>query len=133
MNTTWTPGKACIAINKKELIDLVACIDYVPSPGFLPVYPIYFAAVTDDKAITGMAGLDKEENQVLYVEGKLVNKQDPDEMEYGQITKMMTDYFNLTDDTNVLLLEGCFTGKAVRPNHSVPLTDSEGNPVVIEE
>ena len=97
MKPIWNPGKTAITINKKELIDLVSCIDYLPSAGFLPVYPIYFAASTDDKVIEGMAGLDKEENQVLYVKGKLVNKQDPDEMKYEQISKMMTDYFNLND------------------------------------
>ena len=50
-----------------------------------------------------MAGLDKEENQVLYVKGKLVNKQDPDEMKYEQISMMMTDYFNLNDDSVIPL------------------------------
>ena len=105
MKPIWNPGKTAITINKKELIDLVSCIDYLPSTGFLPVYPIYFAASTDDKVIEGMTGLDKEENQVLYVKGKLVNKQDPDEMKYEQISKMMTDYFNLNDDSVIYLLE----------------------------
>ncbi|SEA30064.1 hypothetical protein SAMN04487851_104196 [Prevotella sp. tc2-28] len=133
MKPIWNPGKTAITINKKELIDLVSCIDYLPSAGFLPVYPIYFAASTDDKVIEGMAGLDKEENQVLYVKGKLVNKQDPDEMKYEQISKMMTDYFNLNDDSVIYLLEGSFTGKFIRPNHSIPVTDVLGNPVITEE
>jgi hypothetical protein len=80
-----------------------------------------------------MAGLDKEENQVLYVKGKLVNKQDPDEMKYEQISKMMTDYFNLNDDSVIYLLEGSFTGKFIRPNHSIPVTDVLGNPVITED
>lgn len=122
-----------LTISKEELIDLVASIDYVSTPECLPTYPIFFAAYTDDKVIKGMAGLDKEENQVLYVEGKLVNKQDPDMMEHEQIERMMTENFNLKDDTIVYLMQGCFTGKAVRSNHSVPLTDSEGNPVIIED
>ena len=31
MKTIWNPGKTAITINKKELIDLVSCIDYLPS------------------------------------------------------------------------------------------------------
>ena len=122
-----------LTVNKDELIDLVASIDYVSTPECLPTNPIYFAVQTDGELIKGMAGLDKEERQVLYVEDKLVNKQDPDLMEYEQIVKMMTDYFNLKDDSTIFLMEGCFTGKAVRVDCSVPLTDSEGNPVIIED
>ena len=122
-----------LTVNKDELIDLVASIDYVSTPECLPTNPIYFAVQTDGELIKGMADLDKEERQVLYVEDKLVNKQDPDLMEYEQIAKMMIDYFKLKDDSTIFLMEGCFTGKAVRVDRSVPLTDSEGNPVVIEE
>ena len=133
MNAIWKPCKTAMTISKDELIDILACIDYLPSPGYLPLYPVYFTVATDDKAITGMAGLDKEECQVLYVDGKLVNKQDPDVMEYEQISKMVTDYFHLNDDSVIYLMEGSFTGKSIRPNHSIPLTDSEGNPVIIED
>ena len=29
MKPIWNPGKTAITINKKELIDLVSCIDYL--------------------------------------------------------------------------------------------------------
>ena len=41
--------------------------------------------------------------------------------------------FNLNDDSVIYLLEGSFTGKFIRPNHSIPVTDVLGNPVITEE
>lgn len=132
MKILRNPIYTALTISRQELIDLVASIDYVSTPECLPTNPIYFLVQNEGELIKGMAGLDKEEYQVLYVEDKLVNKQDPDVMEYEQIEQMMTENFHLKDDSIVYLMDGCFTGKAFRPNYNVPVTDSEGNPAVNE-
>ena len=90
-----------LTISKEELIDLVASIDYVSTPECLPTYPIFFAAYTDDKVIKGMAGLDKEENQVLYVEGKLQTRSWEDkEGNKRYITEVVADNFTVLANKN---------------------------------
>lgn len=116
--------------NKQELIDLVACIDYVDltsSTGLLPNHPIYFTVENKDKIIEGSAGIDEADNQVLYKDGKLINKQYSDDMLYGQINEMLTKAFELKKDSVIYLLEGSFTGKKLKVDNRVPVTDEFGD------
>lgn len=116
--------------NKQELIDLVACIDYVDltsSTGLLPNHPVNFTVENKDKIIEGSAGIDKAEDQVLYKDGRLINKQHSDDMAYVQINEMLTKAFELKEDSVIYLMEGSFTGKKLNVDDSIPVTDEFGD------
>ena len=123
----------------KELLDLVTHIDYLGDghqgvEATLLSHPILFDVETDGKTISGKAGLDLEDYQVLYVNNKIVNKQDPDLMEYEQIENMLKTHFNIKDNSVISLKTfGCFTGRLFPVNNSIPVTDASGNPIEEED
>lgn len=116
-------------IDCEDLIDYVCEIDYV----FPCTFPVIFRVETDGKAINGKAGIDWNENQILYVNGKAVDKQDCDLMEYRQIVKLLQKHFVLDKKCVVYLSDKSFSGRKYRVNNSLPLMDAEGNPVIFED
>jgi hypothetical protein len=115
-------------IDCEELIDLVCDIDYA-----WPItFPVIFRVETGEKIIKGKAGVDWEDNQILYVNGKAVDKQECDMMVYREIVKLLQKHFVLDKKCVVFLDDRSFSGRPFRVNHSLPLMDGEGNPIKIE-
>lgn len=116
-------------IDCESLIDLICDIDYA-----LPcTFPVIFRVETGEKTIKGKAGIDWEDNQILYVNGKAVDKQDCDLMVYREIVKMLRKHFVLDEKCVVYLSDSSFSGRQFRVNNSLPLMDGEGNPIKFDD
>ena len=99
-------------IGQEHIIDLVSYMDYIVLGDTLPSFPIIFSVHNQkDETILGKGGYDKDENFVIYANGKIVFKKDPDILSYREIKKAMKKHFNLNEESEIMLKKGSFSGK----------------------